>query len=68
MISLHSISGKEFFLNSELIYKLEREYDTIITLTDQKILRVTETPEQIVEKVIQFKNKVHFQPLEVESE
>ena len=36
MITLTSISGKEFCLNSELIYKIEEAPDTIITLTDGK--------------------------------
>jgi flagellar protein FlbD len=66
MIGLKSISGEEFILNSELIYKVEREFDTLITLVDSKTLRVQDTPEEIVEKVTEFKRRI-FQPtMEVE--
>ncbi|MPW24800.1 endoflagellar protein [Alkalibaculum sp. M08DMB] len=59
MILLTSINGKEFCLNSELIYKIEEAADTIITLTDGKILRVEDTIEDIVPKIIKFKRQIH---------
>lgn len=61
MISLRSCSGKDFVLNSDLIYKIEREFDTIITLIDQKTLRVEDTPEEIIHKVTAFKQQVNQQ-------
>lgn len=59
MITLRACSGKEFVLNCDLIYKIEEEFDTIITLTDQKTLRVEDRPEEIIEKVKQFKQEVY---------
>lgn len=59
MIKLRTAAGKEFHLNSELILKLEREYDTLITLVDYKTIRVMETPEEIAEKVIAYKRKIY---------
>jgi flagellar protein FlbD len=66
MIGLKSISGEEFILNSELIYKVEREFDTLITLVDSKTLRVQDTPEEIVEKVTEFKRRIFHPTMEVE--
>lgn len=59
MIQLREISGKEFYLNSELIYRLDKDYDTIITLQDQKKIRVIEEPEEVVEKIITFRKKIY---------
>jgi len=66
MIQLKSVNGKEFVLNCDLIYKVERNYDTIITLTDQKIVRVLDTPEEITEKVIAFKKRIYATQWEME--
>lgn len=59
MIQLHDVSGKEFYLNCELIYRVDERYDTIITLIDQKKLMVRESPEEIVEKVKEYKRQIH---------
>lgn len=59
MIQLKSVSGKEFYLNNDLIFKIEREFDTLITLTDSKTIRVIETPEEIRQKIIAFKQEIY---------
>lgn len=59
MIALTDVSGRKFYLNCELIYRIDRSFDTIITLTDGKTLRVTEKETEIVEKVISYKRKIH---------
>ncbi|WP_313467949.1 flagellar FlbD family protein [Carnobacterium sp.] len=59
MIALSDVSGKEFYLNCDLIYRIDRSFDTIITLTDGKTLRVIETEKEIVDKVIQYKRKIY---------
>lgn len=61
MIALTSISGKEFYLNADLIYKLEHSFDTIITLVDGKTIRVVNSEEEIVEKMIAYKRKIYTQ-------
>lgn len=67
MITLRACSGKQFVLNCELIYKIEREFDTIITLTDQKTLRVENTPDEIIEKVAEFKRSIYRKETEEET-
>lgn len=59
MIQLHDVSGKEFYLNCELIYRVDDQYDTIITLVDLKKLMVQESPEEVVERVKEYKREIH---------
>lgn len=59
MIQLHNVTGEPFLLNNDLIYRVDSQYDTVITLTNQKKLIVKEKPEEIVEKVIEFNQKIH---------
>ncbi len=58
MIKLKTITGKEFLLNNDLIYRVDVEYDTIITLINGKTLRVQDTTEEIQEKVMAYKREV----------
>ena len=58
MIKLKTITGKEFLLNNDLIYRVDVEYDTIVTLTNGKTLRVQDTTEEIQEKVMAYKREV----------
>ncbi|MEW8973757.1 MAG: flagellar FlbD family protein [Tissierellaceae bacterium] len=64
MIILTSISGENFCLNSDLIYKIEEAPDTIITLTDGKTLRVKNKTEDIIEKIITYKRQIFTNLLE----
>ena len=64
LIMLTSIKGKEFYLNSDLIYKITEAPDTIITLTDGKVLRVEEKGEEIRECIIRFKREIYASPME----
>lgn len=59
MIQLREISGKTFYLNCELIYRLDKSYDTVITLIDQKKIRVMEEPEEVVQEIIAYKKMIH---------
>jgi flagellar protein FlbD len=58
MVLLHSLNGNELYLNNDLIEKIEAIPDTIITLTDGKTIRVKESPQEIVERIVHFKRRV----------
>lgn len=60
MIELSDLSGKKFILNCDLIYRIDKQYDTIITLIDSKKLMVRESPEEVVEKVTKYKQEIHL--------
>lgn len=68
MIALTSVSGKGFYLNCDLIYKMEHTFDTIITLVDGKTIRVSESEEEIVEKIVAYKRKIYGRFPESEEE
>lgn len=58
MITLKTVTGKIFYLNCELIYRIDDSFDTIITLVDGKTLRVAETGAEISQKVIEYKREI----------
>lgn len=62
MIKLTRINGKEYYLNCELIETLESTPDTVVTLTDGKKYVVAETPEKILEKIIEYKKRIFNGP------
>ncbi|MFZ7120938.1 MAG: flagellar FlbD family protein [Eubacteriaceae bacterium] len=66
MIILTSLKGKEFYLNSELIYKIDKESDTIITLQDGMKIRVSDNPQEIIDKIIEYKRRIYLGVSEVD--
>jgi flagellar protein FlbD len=58
MVNLTAMNGKEFILNAEHIEKIEEVPETIITLTNAKKYIVLETPEEVINRVIKYKNKI----------
>lgn len=67
MITLKSISGQSFILNSDLIYKIEEVPDTVITLTDGKTIRVSNTAEDILRRIIEYKRRIFIELPEASS-
>jgi flagellar protein FlbD len=59
MIVLHKLNGDEFLLNSNHIETVEQRPDTVITLTNEKKYIVTESAEEIIGKVIEYKRKLY---------
>jgi len=64
MILLHSLNGSEFYLNNDLIVKVEALPDTVITLTDGRTLRVKEAPQEILEEIIRYKRRIFLKNTE----
>lgn len=58
MVNLTGMNGKELVLNAEHIEKIEEVPETIITLTNGKKYIVLETPEEVVDRVIRYKNRI----------
>lgn len=55
MIELTKLNNKKFVLNCELIESVEATPDTVITLRNGKLYIVTESPTEIVDKTVTFK-------------
>ncbi len=58
MIRLTKLNKAEFVINSELIETIESTPDTVITLMNGKKYVVTETVEEVVNKVVQYKGSI----------
>lgn len=57
MIALTQLNGACVYVNSSLIETFERTPDTVITLTTGKKLIVKESPEEVIDRVVEFNAK-----------
>lgn len=57
MIKLTGLNNKEFYLNCDLIEKLEITPDTVISTTMDKKYVVKESPDIIIRRIIEFKKQ-----------
>jgi flagellar protein FlbD len=67
MIKLTRRSREPLVLNSDLIEHVEANPDTVITLTTGNKLLVSETADEVIERVIEFRRAIfagfcRFQP------
>lgn len=60
MIKLIGFNNKEFVLNSELIEKIEEVPETLVTLVNGKKIIVKDTVDEVIEKVIDYKRRIHI--------
>lgn len=60
MINLKSMNGKEFILNAEHIEKIENVPETLITLVNGKKYIVIEESEEVIRRIIEYKNKIFY--------
>lgn len=58
MIRLTRLNHMVMVLNSDLIEHIDVTPDTVITLTTGQILRVRETAEQVVQRIVEFRRQV----------
>jgi flagellar protein FlbD len=57
VISLTHMNGMTFYINPELIQTVESTPDTIITLVNNKKMIVKDTPQEIAERFIEYRQK-----------
>jgi len=58
MIKVTRLNGKEFVINTDIIEFIESTPDTVITTTTGKKVIVKEDVDEVIEKVINYKNKI----------
>ena len=58
MIPVHRIAGEQLFVNADLIESIEAGGNTVLTLVDGRKAVVSETPEQIVELIRQYRASI----------
>ncbi len=59
MIRLTRLNHTPLTLNSDLIQHVEETPDTVVTLTTGEIVRVRESADQIIERVVEFRRRIH---------
>ena len=59
MISLTRLNGAAFVLNADLIEHIDVTPDTVITLTTGQILRVRETTDEVVARIVEFRRELN---------
>jgi flagellar protein FlbD len=62
MITVTRFDQSDFILNADLIEFVEAKPDTHITLVTGKKLLVSQTPQEIVERVIEFRRQAGIFP------
>ena len=58
MIQLTRLNNTEIFINSDLIETIEKTPETVISLTNGKKLTVKEPPQEVVDRVIRFRQEI----------
>jgi flagellar protein FlbD len=58
MIHLTRLSSAPVVLNSDLIEHIDVTPDTVITLTTGQILRVRESAEQVIQRIVEFRKRI----------
>ncbi len=58
MIRLTRLNLAPMVLNSDLIEHIDVTPDTVITLTTGQILRVRESSDEVVERIVEFRRRV----------
>lgn len=59
MIALTRLNGQNLVINGDLIERIEDRPDTIITLVNGNQFIVSESVEEVMEKVIQYKIRIN---------
>ena len=60
MIQVTRLGGRPFYLNSDLIESLEAVPDTTIQLTTGKKVLVTEPPDEVIRRIVEFRREIFF--------
>jgi flagellar protein FlbD len=58
MIEVHRLQNQKLVVNADLIEFIEATPDTVISMTTGKRLIVKETVEEVIEKVIRYKQQI----------
>lgn len=55
MILVHRLRGEPLFVNADLIETVEATPDTVLMLVDGRRILIEETPDVVVDRVVQFR-------------
>jgi flagellar protein FlbD len=63
MIKVTKINGSEIVVNADLIETVEHQTDTAITMFGKNIIRVKETLDEIIDRVVEYRRKINQKDL-----
>jgi len=63
MIQLTRLDGEAFILNADLIKYVEHRPDTFITLTGNDRIVVAESPEEVLQRALEYHRSKRLLPL-----
>lgn len=59
MIRVTRLNSSPLILNSDLIEHIEATPDTVIALTTGQSVRVRESPDEVIERIVEFRRSIH---------
>ena len=59
MIRLTRLNHAPMVLNSDLIEHIDVTPDTVVTLTSGQILRVRESADQVVDRIVEYRRRIY---------
>jgi flagellar protein FlbD len=59
MIAVTRLDGSEVVVNADLLATVERTPDTVLTLVTGARLMVKEPVEEVVERVVRYRRRIH---------
>jgi len=62
LVRLTRLNHTSVVLNSDLIEHIDITPDTVITLTNGQILRVLETAEEVIQRVVEYRRRISDPP------
>jgi flagellar protein FlbD len=62
MVRLTRLNHAPMVLNSDLIERIDITPDTVITLTNGEILRVRESAEEVVRRIMEYRRHIYGAP------
>jgi flagellar protein FlbD len=62
LVRLTRLNHASVVLNSDLIEHIDITPDTVITLTNGQILRVIETAEEVIRRVVDYRRRISSPP------
>ena len=62
MVRLTRLNHASMVLNADLIERIDITPDTVITLTNGEILRVRESAEEVVRRIMEYRRNIYGPP------
>jgi len=60
MISVTRLDGKKYWINPHLIESMEQTPDLTITFLSGKKVVISESPEELIDRIIAYRSKLEF--------